>query len=251
MSWYIGTSGFMINKDIWLKKSGLNCLEINYTFYRLPKAETVQKWKEYEDVSFVAKIPKKITHIKRLKDIEKYWDLFWSIMNLLEDKLKVVLFQLPPSFKLTDENIKRLKNLKKILPKKGINIVFEFRDISWFVPTVYKIMKKNNWGMAGTVIKKKEDDISWLGTMPNGILLPPQTSDLTYLRIHGAKKYKGAYDIKELKQMQKEILNRKTKENFVLFNNTFFTSRSQYCLKGDVKIKSAAVCNAIEMKDLI
>ena len=39
----------------------------------------------------------------------------------------------------------------------------------------------------------------------------------------------------------------KTKENYVLFNNTFFSPRNKFCLYNDKKIISAAVCNAIEL----
>ena len=203
MNWFIGTSGYMINKDLWLNYTNLNCLEINYTFYRLPQESTVQKWKQ-ENLNYVAKISKKITHIKKLKDIEKYWNLFWQIMSPLGEKLKIILFQLPPSFKFTDENLNRIKNLKKLLPKNKVNFVFEFRDISWFNDKLYKVMKKNNWCVAGTLITKKDDDITWLGTMPGGLLLPPRTSDITYLRVHGSKKYKGAYSIKQLQEIKKK-----------------------------------------------
>jgi uncharacterized protein YecE (DUF72 family) len=251
MEWNIGTSGFMINKDTWLNDTNLNCLEINYTFYRLPKPETILKWKEYKNINFAIKAPKKITHIKRLNDVKKYWKLFWSIIKVLDKKLSVILFQLPPSFKFNSVNIERLEIMSEYLPKKKVNIVFEFRDISWFTSKVYKLMKTKKWCMAGTVINKKEGDETWMGTMPHGILLPPKTSDITYLRVHGSKKYKGAYNKRELGKMIKGIMKNKTNTNFVLFNNTFFTDRSKYCIKNDKKIKSAAVCNAIEMNDIL
>ena len=119
-------------------------------------------------------------------------------MSPLGEKLKIILFQLPP-FKFTDDNLNRIKNLKKLLPKNKVNFVFEFRDISWFNDKLYKVMKKNNWCVAGTLITKKDNDITWLGTMPGGLLLPPRTSNITYLRAW-IKKYKGAYSINQLKR---------------------------------------------------
>ena len=44
--WYVGTSGFMIGKKKWLTLPNINCIEINSTFYRLPNAKTVEKWKQ-------------------------------------------------------------------------------------------------------------------------------------------------------------------------------------------------------------
>ena len=45
MKWFIGTSGFMVSKKVWLDLPNLNCIEINSTFYSLPKEKTIQNWK--------------------------------------------------------------------------------------------------------------------------------------------------------------------------------------------------------------
>ena len=96
--------------------------------------------------------------------------------------------------------------------------------MSWFNDNIYDVFRKNNWCVGGTYIKKKEGS-SWMGTMPPGLLLPPKTSDLTYLRIHGSRGYRGELSDSELSKLKKEIASRKAKENFVMFNNTFFNSR--------------------------
>ena len=43
--WFVGTSGFMVGQKTWLDLPGLNCIEINSTFYRLPSKNTITKWK--------------------------------------------------------------------------------------------------------------------------------------------------------------------------------------------------------------
>ena len=56
--WYVGTSGFMIGQKTWLSLPYLNCIEINSTFYRLPNAKTVQKWKHLsQQLSLVSSSP--------------------------------------------------------------------------------------------------------------------------------------------------------------------------------------------------
>ena len=89
-----------------------------------------------------------------------------------------------------------------------------------------------------------------MGTMPGGLNIPPKTANFTYLRIHGARGYKGELDHKELENIKSKMLKQKSNENFVMFNNTFFNSRSDYCAVNSIKIKYAAVCNAVEFSSI-
>ena len=67
--WFIGTSGFMVSQKQWLEMPGLNCIEMNSTFYKLPSPKTVQKWKNTSpNLYFSIKVSKYITHMKRLKN---------------------------------------------------------------------------------------------------------------------------------------------------------------------------------------
>ena len=68
--WFIGTSGFMIRKALWLSLTGLNCIEINSTFYKLPTKKTILRWKGLSpDLYFSLKVSKYITHMKRFKKL--------------------------------------------------------------------------------------------------------------------------------------------------------------------------------------
>ena len=63
--WFVGTSGFMVGQKTWLDLPGLNCIEINSTFYRLPNKSTIAKWKNLApDLFFSIKASKYITHMK-------------------------------------------------------------------------------------------------------------------------------------------------------------------------------------------
>ena len=138
------------------------------------------------------------------------------------NKLKALLIQLPPSFKYNSVNLERIEKMAKYLPKNGPALVFEFRDDSWFIPEVYKVFKKYNLCLGGTAIKRPTKRY-WLGNLPTGVNIPPKTSSTTYLRVHGEKGYKKYYSDKELTQIKSKILRNKTKQNFIMFNNTFFT----------------------------
>ena len=245
----IGTSGFMISQKKWMDLACLNCIEINGTFYRLPTENTINKWKEFPPhVSIVIKASRYITHMKRLKNVEDAWKLLWNKIQPLGKRLKCILFQLPPSFAYNDVNLQRIIDMHKYVPK-DLSIAFEFRNSSWLNEKVYKTFKSLKWCIVSTYIQKNEGT-SWMGTMPGGLNIPPKTANFTYLRIHGARGYKGELDNKELKKIRSEITKQKSNKNFVMFNNTFFNSRSNYCIVDNIKIKYAAVCNAVEFSSI-
>jgi uncharacterized protein YecE (DUF72 family) len=109
-------------------------VEINNTFYRMPKRETVEKWRDVvpPGFSFVLKAPQRITHQRRLKGAEADLEYFFSVRGALGDSPGPVLFQLPPFLK---KDLVRLKEFLSALPK-GVRAAFEFRHDSWFEPDV-------------------------------------------------------------------------------------------------------------------
>ena len=244
----VGTSGYIGSKNQWLSIPNLNCLEVNSTFYRLPTENSINNLlsltqnPEHKDLVFSVKVSRFITHIKRFNDCKEAWVKFNNSIKGLGDKLKVFLFQTPPSFKYNKINFERLKKLT-FLPKTGsnLNIVFEFRDKSWFdKEDVVRLFKRDNWVMGGTLINSK----GWLGTMPDGIHLPTKTANCCYLRIHGGRGYRGNYDKKQLKKIMVAMDNQKCGINYVIFNNVFFSDRGKTCKINKKKIRYAALCNA-------
>ena len=246
----VGTSGFMVSRAQWLSLECLNCIEINSTFYSLPTAKVVSNWSELpERVSFVIKASKYITHIKRLKDVKEAWSKLWERISPMGKRLRAVLFQLPPSFAFSETNLDRIVAMHTYVPK-GLNVAFEFRNDTWFRREVYEAFRKMKWCVAATYIQKKTGT-SWLGTMPGGLNLPPRTAAFNYLRVHGARGYKGALSESQLISLRKALRSQKSSETYVMFNNTFFDPRSQTCTVEGQKIKYAAVCNAVEFTNLL
>lgn len=252
----IGTSGYIGSKNDWLSMPFINCLEINSTFYRLPNQNTIKKYNElsisphHQGLIYSVKVSKFVTHIKRLKSCKQPFNKFWKSVKGLNNNLKVLLFQLPPSFKYNKVNLERLKNIT-YLPSTNssgnpLNIVFEFRDISWFRNDVVILFESRGWVLGGTLIKKKKGE-NWMGNMPNGMHLPEKTTNCTYLRIHGGKGYRSGYDKKELRKIKRQVLAKETKNNYVIFNNVFFNSRKKTCKYNKRKIRYAALCNASEL----
>src|SRR6185295_4300238 len=101
----------------------LPAVEINNTFYRLPKRELIDLWSSQvpAEFRFVIKASQKITHMRRLKGAEDETNYLLDVVSSLKKKLGVVFFQLPPNFKKDTE---RLGVFLDILPK-NVPIAFE------------------------------------------------------------------------------------------------------------------------------
>jgi uncharacterized protein YecE (DUF72 family) len=122
----------------------LNCVEVNYTFRARAAVTTLQNWATItpDGFTFVAKAHQRITHIKRLTDVEQDVDVFFaSLQPLLHArKLGPVLFQLPPNLKADPDRLaKFLKNLPKDAPS-----AIEYRNQSWFDERIYSLMREHN-----------------------------------------------------------------------------------------------------------
>ena len=186
--------------------------------------------------------------MKRLKDCKQPFAKFWRTVKGLTN-LKALLLQLPPSFKYNAVNLQRLKKLT-YLPEvnsagEKINIIFEFRDNSWFRKDVVALFKKKRWVLGGTLIKKKKNQY-WMGNMPAGLHLPEKTANCTYLRIHGGRGYRGGYDSKQLRNIKRKVLAKRTAMNFVIFNNVYFVKRGRTCKIQRKRVRYAAICDAVK-----
>ena len=234
----VGTSGFIGSKADWLAMPDVTCLEVNSTFYRLPTERSLKSLLELSETPghtslvYAVKVSKYVTHMKRLKDCREPFAAFWNAVKGLGGRLTVLLFQMPPSFKFNEQNMARLRAMTYLPGTNAaggkLEIVFEFRDNSWFRPEVAKLCKAKGWTMGGTLIKRKPGQY-WMGDMPDGLHLPERTSNCTYLRIHGGRGYRGGYGPKELERIKRSVLAKKTPINYVIFNNVFFDNRKKTC----------------------
>ena len=116
----------------------LPAVEINNTFYRLPKAETLAGWASQvpEDFRFVLKASRRITHFKRLKNCADEVGYLVATASKLGDRLGAILFQLPPNFRKDQE---KLTAFVDALPA-GARAAFEFRHSSWLDDETYETL---------------------------------------------------------------------------------------------------------------
>ncbi|MEM7243966.1 MAG: DUF72 domain-containing protein [Acidobacteriota bacterium] len=107
----------------------LSSVEVNNTYYRMPKKAVVAKWADDvpDDFRFVIKASRRITHFSRLKEPEDKLEFLFGSCDELGDKLGAVLFQLPPNFKA---DLERLESFLTALPP-GRPVVFELRHDTW------------------------------------------------------------------------------------------------------------------------
>ena len=122
----------------------LNCVEINYTFLRLPAASTLEAWVGATRPGFVfaVKAHMRITHMLRLKNAEQATDVFLKAIDPLRTarRLGPVLFQLPPNMKC---DVAALRDYLALLPN-GMRYAFEFRHESWLTEAVYGELRQRN-----------------------------------------------------------------------------------------------------------
>ncbi len=217
---YIGTSGYFywgwkgrfypeeLQPSRWFKfyAEKFNTVEINSTFYRFPTKSSLKRW--YRDAprnfKFTVKMNREITHIRKLNDAtEKAMEFYDIAVQSLAEKLGTILFQLPPGYRYSEENLDKL--LRHI--NREIRTVVEFRHRSWWNEEVFKTLREN--------------DITFCTVdapgLPNHLV---ETSSTGYIRFHGRSKwYDYDYPEEELETWAEELRRANFDEVFVYFNN--------------------------------
>ena len=228
---YIGTSGWSYDEWLgifypenfrrsdWLSyyAKHFKTVEINSSFYNLPKKETFENWarKTPDDFLFAVKASRYITHIKRLIDCSEPLDKLFKAAEGLGKKLGIFLFQLPPNMKF---DIERLSNFFKILKDNYANYTnktnkllcaFEFREESWFCQKTYDLLNEYRYGIV----------ISNSTNFPYHELI---TGNFCYIRMHGSRElYSSSYSEEELKKVA-DMINKNKVNNissYIYFNN--------------------------------
>jgi len=133
----------------------LPTVEINNTFYRMPKVAVLETWagSTPEPFRFAIKASRRITHLARLKAETAADSVEFLYRNLaaLGAKRGPVLFQLPPFLK---KDLPRLSEFLRLLPE-GHGAAFEFRNDSWFADDVYDTLKAAG---AALCLSEREDN---------------------------------------------------------------------------------------------
>jgi len=201
----------------------LDTVELNTSFYHLPKEKTFKGWYERtpDNFLFAVKGSRFITHMKKLNDCQEPLENLLRAAVNLKEKLGPIFFQFPPSFKA---DLKRLKEFIKLLPGEG-RFAFEFRHPSWFTDEIYTALRSANCALIAS-------------DTPRYPYKEVQTTNFMYLRLHGHEQlYASRYSEKQLREYAKKIRNwRKEGNVFVFFDNDF---------------NANAVANAKELRKLL
>jgi uncharacterized protein YecE (DUF72 family) len=183
-------------------------VEVNATFYRLPRATAVANWVQQAPPGFLfaVKMSRYATHIKRLRDLPPSIELFYErIRPLVESpKLGPVLWQLPPGFRRDDE---RLAEALELLPPG--RHCFEFRHETWFAEPVYEQLRRHGVALV-------------IGDEPRRPFQAHElTADWTFVRFHYGRRGRGGnYSERELEEWAQRLESWAEKhEVFAYFNN--------------------------------
>ncbi len=150
---YVGTSGYAFKEwkgTFYPEKfpdaemlgyyaARFNAVEINNTFYRMPREKNLLDWaaRVPETFRFTLKASQRITHHARLKDVGELVGYVSQTSAVLGHKLGANLFQLPPNLK---KDVPRLADFLAVLPKRW-PVTMEFRHPSWFDDEVFDLLK--------------------------------------------------------------------------------------------------------------
>ena len=187
-------------------------VEVNSTFYRLPKESAVANWvaQSPSEFLFAVKASRYLTHIKRLLDLGPGLERFYERIRPLvqSPKLGPVLWQLPASFRRDDA---RLGDALPKLPRG--RHCFEFRDASWFVPDVMELLRRHDVALV-------------IGDHPDRPFQTHElTTDWTFVRFHTGRRGRGGnYSDSELDEWAARIGDwRRAKiDVYAYFNNDWF-----------------------------
>jgi uncharacterized protein YecE (DUF72 family) len=214
MNLYVGTSGYSYKEwkgPFYPEKlpdkqmlhfygERFRTVEINNTFYRMPKSSVLEAWAAEvpADFKFVIKASQRITHFQRLKDCRDSVEYLLDVVGVLKDRLGPVLFQLPPNL---TKDAARLRDFLALLPPER-RLAFEFRHQSWFDDEVFTILRNHQ---AVLCIAEAENDLE----------IPfVSTADWGYLRLR-----RPDYGDSELKTWVKRVQDQKWRDAFIFFKH--------------------------------
>jgi uncharacterized protein YecE (DUF72 family) len=214
MNLYVGTSGFSYkawkgsfypeglpaNQMLRFYSKHFRSVEINNTFYRMPKASVLEGWAAEVPAGFefVLKAPQRITHVQRLRDAGDSVSYLLGVAGTLKERLGPLLFQTPPYLTL---DVKRLRECLSLFPPQ-CRAAFEFRHQSWFTDEVYQVLRDHR---AALCVAEAENDLR----------IPlVSTADWGYLRLR-----RPDYGDAELLSWARRVQRQEWRDAFVFFKH--------------------------------
>lgn len=199
-----------------------NTVEINMTFYRLPRPDDFKKWSDLTPpgFTFTLKANRQITHTKKLRNVGHEVSYFYRLARNLGDKLACILYQFPPAI-VRDDSL--LRDFLSALSPEYRNVI-EFRDPSWYAEEVYGLLRAHRTTFCIVSSAK----------VPSDAVL---TSETAYFRFHGLTGgYRHDYSDEELREWAGVIGATGAAETFAYFNNDY---------------QAYAVRNALRLREIL
>ncbi len=146
----------------------LPVVEINNTFYRMPNVAAIQGWRGQvpDSFRFAIKVPRRISHIKRLRDCGAEVGALLTVVADLRPCLGSMLVQLPPHARCDEAALAEFLGHFPV----GSRLAFEFRNDTWHVPAVFALLEAHN----AALVQSESDE---------AFELKPWTADWAYLRL--------------------------------------------------------------------
>jgi uncharacterized protein YecE (DUF72 family) len=185
-------------------------VELNASFYRQPKTSAWELWRKTapQGFRFAVKASRFLTHIRRLNDPQEPLERVLSGARLLGDRLGPLLYQLPPGFHRTPENVARLEAFLPMLPGDVLHAI-EFRHGSWFVDETADLLRRFA--------------VAFCSFDMVGLKCPLlTTAPFAYVRFHGSEAlYASNYTDEMLEGWAARLrdLGREVDELYIYFNN--------------------------------
>jgi uncharacterized protein YecE (DUF72 family) len=215
---FVGTSGWQyrdwrgsfypreLAASAWLPyyAGRFSTVEVNASFYRLPRRETVERWAAAVPAGFVLtfKASRYITHVRRLRECAEPLERMWDVFTGAGGKLGPVLFQLPPTLRL-DEPL--LRAFLGSLPSQ-MRAAFEFRHPTWLTGGVLEEL-----GAADAALVHAD--------RPGVRAEIPTVGGWTYLRFHRGRHPAAGYRRSKLRTYADAIAAARPAAVFAYFNN--------------------------------
>ncbi len=208
---YVGTSGWVYDwnpdgLEWYVEHSGLNAVELNASFYRMPPRRMVYSWaRRGSGLRWAVKVYRGVTHVHRLN--ERGLELFKRFLELfkpMDSLIDFYLVQLPPSFRKTRESIARVESLVSL--GLGERLAVEFRHESWFNEDTVRWASR----LGFTLVSIDAPIGTWI-VSSNGVV---------YLRMHGRSAwYAHDYSDGELVEVARLVYELRPRRVYVFFNN--------------------------------
>jgi uncharacterized protein YecE (DUF72 family) len=178
----------------------LDSVEINNTFYHMPKESVLASWAEQVPDGFVfaLKAPQIITHIRQLRNVFEQTEYLFRALSILDRKLGPILFQFPRSF---HANRPLLEDFLALIPG-SVSCAFDFRSPTWLESGIPDLLREKGCGWC------IED------TDENPVQELISTATWGYLRLR-----RSDYADADLSRWAERILSRKWERAFVYFKH--------------------------------